>query len=325
MKSLDQYWYSQNIIAWSLLPLSLCFRVLAGLRRWLYKASILPSTRLPVPVIVVGNISVGGTGKTPLLIALCELLKTSGYRPGVISRGYASSVISEALVSEESTAARVGDEPMLIAKRTGCPVAVGRKRTAAARLLLQNSDCNVILSDDGLQHYALQRDIEIAVVDAARRHGNGFLLPAGPLREPVSRLNSVDMVVFNGAADADYNFNLEFLTAVNIATGEQVGLESFSATTVHAVAGIGHPQRFFDQLGRAGLKIIAHAFPDHHPYSAGDLDFGDSLPVLMTEKDAVKCDRVQLGTLWAIPVIARLSPQVRDDFLKSISRSIAVT
>lgn len=318
MKSLDQYWYSQNPVAWLLLPLSWLFRAVAFVRRILYRAGIFASTRLPVPVIVVGNISVGGTGKTPLLIALCELLKSEGYHPGIVSRGYGVHLSGEVLLTADSTASEVGDEPLLIARRTNCPVVVGRDRPAAAKLLLDKQDCNIILSDDGLQHYALQRDIEIAVVDAARLHGNGFCLPAGPLREPVSRLDSVDFVVYNGKSNAAYQFDLEFQTARNVATGAIAELQSFAGQKVHAVAGIGHPQRFFNQLEIQGLDISPHAYPDHHEYMLNDLNYGDTSPVLVTEKDAVKCARLNLDTLWAVPVAAKLSKSLVDDFLDRV-------
>jgi len=320
MKSLDHYWYSQNLFAWALLPLSWLFRLVALIRRKMYCAGILASTRLPVPVIVVGNISVGGTGKTPLLIALCELLKTSGYRPGVVSRGYGADLQGEVLITAHSSATQVGDEPLLIAQRTGCPVAVGSRRPAAAKLLLKNHDCNIILSDDGLQHYALHRDMEIAVIDAARLHGNGFCLPAGPLREPVERLDSVDLVVYNGKTDAAHRFDLKFLTAVNVATGATADLKSFAGQKVHAVAGIGHPERFFDQLKNEGLDIIAHEFSDHHMFTLNDLSYDDALPVLMTEKDAVKCTHFKLSTLWSVPVVADLSPQLIEDFTSAVDR-----
>ncbi len=320
MKSLDHYWYSQNPVAWALLPLSWLFRLVALIRRKLYRAGILASTRLPVPVIVVGNISVGGTGKTPLLIALCELLKAAGYRPAVVSRGYGVDLKGEALITAHSSASQAGDEPLLIAQRTGCPVAVGSRRPAAAKLLLKNHDCNIILSDDGLQHYALQRDLEIAVVDAARLHGNGFCLPAGPLREPPERLASVDLVVYNGKSDAVHRFELKFLTVVNIATGATADLKSFAGKKVHAVAGIGHPQRFFDQLKNEGLEIITHEFPDHHMYTLNDLRYDDALPVLMTEKDAVKCTHFKLSTLWSVPVVAELSPRLIEDFASAVDR-----
>ena len=318
MKSLDHYWYSQNLVAWALLPLSWLFRLVALIRR--NRAGILASTRLPVPVIVVGNISVGGTGKTPLLIALCELLKAAGYRPGVVSRGYGVDLKGEALITAHSRASQVGDEPLLIAQRTGSPVAVGSRRPAAAKLLLKNHDCNIILSDDGLQHYAMQRDMEIAVVDAIRLHGNGFCLPAGPLREPVERLDGIDLVVYNGETDAVHRFDLQLQTAVNIATGTTADLKSFSGHKVHAVAGIGHPERFFDQLRNEGLEIITHEFPDHYMYTLNDLTYDDALPVLMTEKDAVKCTHFKLSTLWSVPVVADLSPRLIEDFTSVVDK-----
>ena len=322
MKTLDQYWYSKNLVARLLLPLSWCFRALTVIRKWLYDIGLFRSVRLPVPVIVVGNIAVGGTGKTPLLIALCELLKTSGHRPGVISRGYASNLKGEALVHADSTAADVGDEPLLIARRTGSPVAVGRCRPAAAALLLKNYDCDIILSDDGLQHYALQRDIEIAVVDALRMHGNGYFIPAGPLRESVRRLESVDLVVYNGSLASPYNFVLECSMTINLTTGTSAQLKTLAGQTVHAVAGIGNPQRFFEQLKSEGLDVIAHAFPDHHSYIVGDLTFNDALPILMTEKDAVKCTQLKPDRCWSVPVAARLSPQLITDFHDCIKRLV---
>ena len=214
MKSLDHYWYSQNLLAWLLLPLSWLFRVVSVIRHWCYANSFFSVVTLPVPVIVIGNIAVGGTGKTPLLIALCDLLKARGYTPGVISRGYGSQLKGEMLVTEDSDPVAVGDEPVLIARRTFCPVAVGKNRVAAAQLLLSHAECDIILSDDGLQHYRLQRDIEIAVIDAQRMHGNGFYLPAGPLREPVSRLESVDFVVTHGKAHGDIHADTRALTVL---------------------------------------------------------------------------------------------------------------
>lgn len=329
MKSPDQYWYSKNLFAWLLLPLSWLFCAVAMLRRGLYSGRVLPSAAIGAPVIIVGNISVGGTGKTPLLIGLCEHLTASGYRPGVISRGYGANISGEHFVSADDDAQNCGDEPVLIAQRTGRPVVVGRNRVAAAEKLLAESDCNVILSDDGLQHYRLRRDIEIAVVDAEREFGNGFCLPAGPLREPVSRLDSVDMVVYNGSVRGDYHFMLEPGKAVNLKTAEQRPLASFAAGGVHAVAGIGHPDRFFRQMSKLGLKVETHAFPDHHDYSAGDVSFEGKAPVLMTEKDAVKISKLlsdrQLGDnsdrYWSVPVEARLSQRLCSDLIKLIEQS----
>jgi len=326
MKRLDHYWYSQNPVAWVLLPLSLLFCAVSLVRRFAYVNGLLPGYAMPVPVIIVGNISVGGTGKTPLLIALCEYLVRQGYKPGVISRGYGASISGEYSVAANDDAAACGDEPLLIKQRTGCPVMVGRDRVAAAKKLLAENDCDVILSDDGMQHYRLKRDIEIAVVDTLRKSGNGFCLPAGPLREPGSRLNKVDMVVHHGKSDHKYHFSLEFGAAINLATGEQRDVQSFTAEKAHAVAGIGHPGRFFRQLQALGVEVTEHAFPDHHAYTSSDIDYADNLPILMTEKDAVKCRHLKsvntvAGTnenIWAVPVSAKLSDQLCIDLIELI-------
>ena len=315
MKRLDHYWYSQNPVAWLLLPLSWLFCAVSILRRLIYVNGLLPAYGMPVPVIIVGNISVGGTGKTPLLIAVCEFLTRQGLKPGVVSRGYGATASGEYSVEVNDDAATCGDEPVLIRQRTGCPVIIGSDRVAAAKKLLAENDCDVILSDDGMQHYRLKRDIEIAVVDTLRKFGNGFCLPAGPLREPVSRLGKVDMLVYHGGSDDSYHFSLEFGEAVNLLTGEKRTLEGFTTGTVHAVAGIGHPERFFNQLRASGVEVVEHAFPDHHAYTGDDIDYADNLPVLMTEKDAVKCKRLQDDTksgatmenIWAVPVSAKLS------------------
>lgn len=329
MKSLDQYWYGRNPVAWSLLPLSWLFCAIAVLRRFLYSKRLLSTCTLPVPVIIVGNISVGGTGKTPLLIALCHYLRSHGYRPGVVSRGYGAACNGTCSVTENDSAESCGDEPLLIRQRTACPVVIGKDRVAAAKKLLAENECDLILSDDGMQHYHLGRDIEIAVVDAQRRFGNGFCLPAGPLREPESRLGSVDMVVYHGMTDDDYHFQLEFGEAVNLAGSEMRSPRVFAGGPVHAVAGIGHPQRFFDQLRSHGLELIEHAYPDHHRFTAVDIDFADDLPVLMTEKDAVKFTSQQPALLsdellhkaWAVPVSANLSDRLGPDLLALIKQT----
>ncbi|MDA3869274.1 MAG: tetraacyldisaccharide 4'-kinase [Gammaproteobacteria bacterium] len=325
MRPINAYWYSQNPVAWLLLPISVIYCLLVFLRRALYKTGLLKSYKLPVPVIIVGNITVGGTGKTPLLIALTTLLQQQGCRPGIVSRGYGGTVTGERLVKESDDAHMIGDEPCLILKRTGCPLVVGRDRVAAAQLLLAKSDCNVILSDDGLQHYRMQRDVEIAIVDKNRQYGNGYCLPAGPLRETVSRLKQVDMVVSH-CSDANSSvtpshsphFSLHFLDAINLKTDESRNIESFSVQPVHAVAGIGHPERFFKQLRKNGLEVIAHTFADHHEFTAADFVFDDDCPVLMTEKDAVKCQGLPAENLWYVPVDAGLSKGLQQQFLSSI-------
>ena len=309
MKRLDHYWYSQNVIAWLLLPLSLVFCLLTMLRRMFYRIGLLKSFATAKPVIVVGNISVGGTGKTPLIVYLCQLLKQRGLKPGVISRGYGGHARNYPLLLDENISAHdAGDEPLLIAMRTDCPVAVGPDRIADIDCLLKNADVDIILADDGMQHYRLQRNAEIAVVDASRELGNGFCLPAGPLREPESRLDSVDLVIRNGGEANQASFTINAGIAISLGPEkQQTSLDDFSQQTVHAVAGIGNPQRFFDLLEQQGIRCIQHAFADHHEFTLSELSFDDGLPVLMTEKDAVKCLQFDLPNHWYVPVDVALS------------------
>ena len=288
------------------------------LRRQLYRIGILRQHSLPVPVVVIGNISVGGTGKTPLIIALSQLLSRQGYKVGIISRGYGGSVNGVHTVSVDDEATVCGDEPLLIKMRTGLPVVIGSDRVAAAQHLLDHHDCDVLLSDDGMQHYRMQRDIEIAVVDSARMHGNGFCIPAGPLREPESRLRQVDMVVFHGDSTRPYHFMLEIDQCKQLASGIEKPLTAFEGTKVHAVAGIGHPQRFFSQLKAQGMEIIEHPFPDHHVYTAMDFNFDDDLAVLMTEKDAVKCVGLELDNAWSVSANASLSSRLTEDIVSMV-------
>ncbi len=305
MKPLDSYWDDYNVVSVALWPLSRLFRLLAWMRRQAYQTGLFQQHRLPVPVIIVGNLSVGGTGKTPLVIWLAAHLKTLGYNPGIIARGYGAQIGNiPRQVDASSSAEEVGDEPLLIARRTGCPMFVAPNRVAAARALLKNSDCNVIISDDGMQHYALGRNIEIAVVDGSRRFGNGFCLPAGPLREPPSRLASVALVIVNGKTEADeHRMQITAGKAVNLSNPEIVcDLGQFSGQQVHAVAGIGNPQRFFQLLRERGLQVEAEAFPDHHPFAKTDITPDDELPVFMTEKDAVKCRNFAQPRHWYLPI-----------------------
>lgn len=311
---LDHYWYTQNPVAWALLPLSWLFCLVVSIRRLLYRLGLIKRYRAPVPVVIVGNISVGGTGKTPLIIALSDLLMLQGYKVGIISRGYGGKVSGVHAVAVTDSPAVCGDEPLLIKKRTDQPVFISSNRAAAARQLLASSNCDVILSDDGLQHYRLQRDIELAVVDAGRQFGNGYCIPAGPLREPVSRLKQVDMVVYHGDSAHDYHFELVFDQCIKLNSQQTAMIADFAGSPVHAVAGIGRPSRFFEQLKSQGLEVIEHPFPDHYAYTADDLVFGDDLPILMTEKDAVKCGNLDLSNAWAVPVTARLSEKLIRDF-----------
>ncbi len=300
-------WYKDAFLGILLLPLAYVFSDIVRVRRFLYRKGFLKSHTLPVPVIVVGNITVGGTGKTPLVIWLAELLLASGYKPGIISRGYGG--LSETwpqVVNKHSDVKKVGDESLLIAKQTCLPVVVGPSRVESAKRLLDGFDCNVILSDDGLQHYKLDRDIEIAVIDGERRFGNGYCFPAGPLREPIERLNSVDFTVVNGDKYADHEVSMRLVgdTAVNILTDEQKPLQQFQGLDCHALAGIGNPERFFKLLETNGLSCTTHSFPDHYPFGRDDIEWGDDKPVLMTEKDAVKCTGFAKPYHWYVPVKA---------------------
>jgi tetraacyldisaccharide 4'-kinase len=290
--------------------LSWIFALGVFVRRALYLFRIFKSAHPGIPVIVVGNITVGGSGKTPLAIWMAEFLKSKGWSPAIISRGYGAKIEAPRAATVASDAAEVGDEPVLLARRSGCPVWVGPDRVqVAAALRAAHPDVNVLILDDGLQHYRMRRDIEIGVVDV-RGLGNGFLLPAGPLREPRWRLRTVDAVVGQAAAPAkDFVMSLagEELHRMTDAR-ERRPLKAFAGQKVHAAAGIGDPNRFFLDLGRAGLKVIPHPFPDHHPFTDQDLDFGDGLPVMLTEKDAVKLRRAARPDWWVLPVSARLDP-----------------
>ncbi|MGZ5000546.1 MAG: tetraacyldisaccharide 4'-kinase [Methylomonas sp.] len=306
----EDAWYKEMYFSAWFMPLSMFYVDAVRFRRFLYRIGVLKKTGLPVPVIIVGNITVGGTGKTPLVIYIAGLLKQQGYQPGVISRGYAGAASKKPqAVSAQSDPAQVGDEAVVLARRCGCPVVVGADRVAAAKQLLATNACNVIISDDGLQHYALQRDIEIVVIDGQRRFGNGYCLPAGPLREPPERIKQVDLVVVNGGDELqEGEIRMQCLgqNLVNLATGERRSLEDFKGAVCHAVAGIGNPARFFAQLAAAGLVCETHALPDHHPFTAADLEFNDDKTVIMTEKDAVKCHLFAKPHHWYLPVDAEL-------------------
>lgn len=306
MKRLDAYWWDRNGIAFLLLPVSWLFCLVVLLRRTAYRLGLLRSTRLPVPVIVVGNITVGGSGKTPLVIWIANYLKTKGFRPGIISRGYQGKARHwPQQVREGSDPVAVGDEAILIFQQTGCPMCVGPDRGAVGMALAENSDCDIIISDDGMQHYALQRDIEIAVIDGERGLGNGFCLPAGPLRELPARLSEVDLVVANGIAGRrQFSMQLQQSKAISLVDPrKERPISDFAGgDPVHAVAGIGNPQRFFSQLENAGVRAIRHPYPDHHLFSPEEISPDDDKAVLMTEKDAVKCSRFAESRHWMIRV-----------------------
>lgn len=353
--SIPGFWCKRKIISYLLFPVSLIYRFCILLRKFFYKLFL--AKKLSVPIIVVGNIVIGGAGKTPLVIALANILKENGYTPGIITRGYGRKPSKDSIhVNGSSTVEDVGDEPLFIFRHTECPVVVNIDRVKAVECLMSNNyGCDVVISDDGLQHYRLDRDIEIAVIDNEFKFGNGFCLPAGPLREPVSRLNEVDFVL--------YNYNLNFLTGcckdkpvkdcqsdytpdavrklimnrlnsaedfdgdvMFLAPKNFKGVKNTKATktvadfvgkNIHAVAGIGRPDKFFQGLKKLGLNIIEHPFPDHYRYSAADFQFEDET-VIMTEKDAVKCADFASENFWYVEVEAVLSDRFIDGLLDKL-------
>lgn len=313
-------WYSPRttVLAALLLPLSMLFRAAVALRRVCYRIGLRRSVRISVPVVVIGNITVGGSGKTPLVAALALALAQRGYHPGIVSRGYGRDDDGGDPVSvgPDDDPSRTGDEPLLLA-RAGYPVVVGRDRAAAARFLVsRHSACDVIISDDGLQHYRLGRNVEIAVVDATRALGNGWLLPAGPLREPVSRLGEVDAVVVLTATmpgvalpDLPDAFGMTLVGNRFVRVDDPLTTapaSAFGREDVHALAGIGHPARFFGQLATMGIAATPHPFPDHHRFVPGDLAIAGARAILMTEKDALKCEAFADERCWYLPVAARI-------------------
>lgn len=315
MISPERHWYRLSWLSIALLPAAVVFRMVSALRRMAFRAGLFRSEHAGVPVIVVGNITAGGTGKTPLVIWLCAFLREQGLRPGIVSRGYGGEGTIRN-VRVDSNPAAVGDEPALLASRTGCPVWVGYDRVAAVRALLSaHPDCNLIISDDGLQHYRLRRDFEIAVMDAARGLGNGLPIPSGPLREPASRLDEVDAIVLNGAnpltAEDPKRFGMSLEGAVfrNLLNPDVTqDTAAFQGKRVHALAGIGNPTRFFQHLQHLGMSFTAHPFPDHYAFAASDLEFAGTDAIVMTEKDAIKCQPFARENHWVLAVDARIAP-----------------
>ena len=315
------HWNSRNALALSLLPLAWLFAGIGYLRRAAYNRGWLASTHAGVTTVIVGNINVGGSGKSPLLISLVKLLRRQGLTVGVVSRGYGGSdIASPQWVVPDSSPAAVGDEAVMLARRCECPVVVCASRVAAAAALLERETVDVLLSDDGLQHYALRRDIEIAVVDTERGLGNGWLMPAGPLREPSWRLDTVDFVVRNGDPSG---FMLEPIGLQAVRGAQQQNLSAYRDQRVHAVAGIGNPQRFFKALRLSGMEIVEHAFADHHQFTRDDFQFHGDLPILMTEKDAVKCAGLGLKNAWYVPVDALLARDWSETFSRLVVDQVA--
>lgn len=327
--TLTRAWLRRGPLACALWPVSLLFRALAGTRAALYRSGILKSERLPVPVIVVGNIFIGGTGKTPLTIWLAEALRAAGFSPGVISRGHGSSSEHPREVTPQSTAAETGDEPLLIARRARCPVVVGRSRAQAGHALLAaHPQVNVIIADDGLQHYALARDIEIVLFDG-RGVGNGWLLPAGPLREPPSRRRDFTVVnapeispqLAQSVGGKPYRMHLAGEYAERLAAPhERVPLPALAGKRILAAAGIGNPGRFFAMLRAAGLAFDELALPDHHDFLDAPFEQAEAEVILITEKDAVKCGQIENlkndPRLWVVPVAARIDAALAEQIVE---------
>ena len=320
-----RHWYRRGALAWLLWPASLVFGILVFLRKTLFRLRILRSSHPGIPVVIVGNLSVGGSGKTPLVLWIAEFLTARGWSPAIVSRGYRGAGGAPRAATVASEADDVGDEPIVLARRSGCPVWIGADRVRVIEALrAQHPEVDVVVLDDGLQHYRLRRDLEIAVVDS-RGLGNGWLLPAGPLREPPRRLRSVHAVVSHQAPDLGggsanaFDMRLEGEVAHRMSDArERQPLQAWRGQTIHAVAGIGNPSRFFVHAGKLGAKVVPHAFPDHHCFAAEELEFGDGLPVLMTEKDAVKLRRHARPNWWVLPVTASLAAAFGDWLLKEL-------
>jgi len=322
MAGLEQRWYSDKPPVWYLRLLEPVYKALARHDR---QRKLKQAWQAPVPVIIVGNITVGGTGKTPLVSWLVEFLRQAGYRPGIVSRGYkASPPQLPYSVNPDDSPAVAGDEPLMLARRCQCPLVIDPQRVRAVQHLLDTTDCNVVISDDGLQHHALGRDIELVVLDGARGLGNGHCLPAGPLREPAERLASVDFVISNGEPVQPLPRHDATMTLAprcfRRLSGEVVGLEHYQGLQVHAVAGIGNPQRFFNTLQTLGIQPQPHAFADHHSYTAAELQFSPALPLLTTEKDAVKWQELALPEAAWLEIEACLPDLFAQALLEKLTR-----
>ena len=317
-RKLQTIWYGGVESSWWLRALTVIYSSIVSMRREMYASGLLARERLPVPVVVVGNINVGGTGKTPLVIALVQALRERGWNPGVITRGYTGNARGAFVLDAHCSPLVAGEEACMILRRTQAPTAVGRDRAEAGRVLLNAASVDVLIADDGLQHYRLARDIEICVIDGERRFGNGRLLPAGPLRESVARLDTFTYRICKGGTPQPGEIAMILRGDAAVALVDPAPsrpLRDFAGQRVHAVAGIGNPSRFFAQLRASGIDPIEHPFDDHFPFAAKDLEFGDELPVLMTEKDAVKCLSFAQERYWSVPVQAQLPEAFLDELV----------
>ena len=320
-ETLTKIHYSKSLVSLLLLPLSAVFLLISFIRKTLYEFNFLKSFKLKIPVIVVGNITSGGTGKTPLIIYLANELKKNGYRPGIISRGYGSKSEGVMEVSQKSDVAEAGDEPMLIQKHTHLPVFVSKDRVLAAKALVKKyAKTDVILSDDGIQHYRLRRDLEVLVIDGTRKFGNGYLLPAGPLREFRSKLKTVDAIVCNHkkVIDGSYLMKYKGHLLINLKTNKKIHLNNLSLKNIHAIAGIGNPDRFFDYLKTYNILFSSSVFQDHYKFSKKDFRDMNDKNIIMTEKDAVKCQQFSRNNFWYLPVIAEVDSKFTDVILKKL-------
>ncbi len=320
---IQRTWHRKTWWSSVLLPLSLIYGLLVKLRALAYRVGIFSIVDVGVPVIVVGNLTVGGTGKTPLVMEIVLLLVREGYSPGVVTRGYkATARRFPHLVKTSSSPSAIGDEPLLIYEETSCPVVIDPDRSRGAQHLIRECGVDVIVSDDGLQHLRLSRSVEILVIDGDRRFGNRRLLPAGPLRESVARLTSVDLVVIHRGltASGEYQMRTVLKDVVRLTTGERSDLARFTGKEVHVVAGIGNPKRFFSDLSEAGLEIIPHRFPDHHKYKMSDLAFLKSATVIMTSKDATKCRSIAGPDWWFAPQEIKLGESFNPSLLALLRR-----
>ncbi len=318
----EALWYGNSRFAVVLSPLTSIFLFLSRIRKWKQSLS---KSKFTVPVIVVGNITVGGTGKTPMVITLMNNLKQMGYAPGVASRGYGGSLTQITLINESHSASVAGDEPVMIFRNTQCPVVVSQNRPDAIKKLINVHHCNVVICDDGLQDYRFEHDVEIAMVDGERVFGNGRLLPAGPLRESISRLNNVDFIVTTSkslptVSQDCMHLQIDECRQLNNPQNKR-RIEQFKGKLVHAVAGIGNPHRFFSHLTSLGLNVMEHPFRDHAQYSLEDFNFSEQYPILMTEKDAVKCMDMEIDNAWYLPVKAQL-PENFMTRLKVLLRNV---
>jgi len=323
---LNDIWYGKSPMRYALWPVSAVYRGLARLRRTAYQRGWRPTVEAAVPVIVVGNVSVGGTGKTPFVIWLADQLKQRGRKVGIVTRGYRGKGTEwPRAVAADSDPEEVGDEPVLLARRTSCPVVAGPDRVACVEALLEHTRVDVVLSDDGLQHYRLARAFEIAVVDGARGMGNGLCLPAGPLREPPSRLQEVDAIVVNGTGWGHagvFRADAVVTKVYHLKDGAERTLESFRGKPVHAVAGIGNPQRFFDLLLDADLDVESHPLEDHAEITLDELTFDAPGAVLITEKDAVKCEHLKANGVWCVVVDFKFDADSASRLMRLVLRGI---